>query len=171
MSGCASRRAPQHLRPPAAPRRDLPPLVSAFHVNIACNDTLREHGCHYGLPAEQRSSLPPHPKRRGCHTKRVKRTFWLKDPQRCSAHLRVSRRSLRCKVWNVRTENFSKGSFRFPVAYRKIQNLDKIFKHLEESAANEEFKKKKKRLRTSVFSHRIPVKGAEFCKIYSFFFF
>lgn len=40
----------------------------AFHVNIGRNDTLREHGCYYGLPTTQRSSrrgetlLSPRPK-------------------------------------------------------------------------------------------------------------
>lgn len=48
--------------PPVASRRDLPPLTLAFHVNIVCNDTLSVHRCYYGLPTNQRSSLPPRPK-------------------------------------------------------------------------------------------------------------
>lgn len=50
---------PEH---PVTPRGCPPwPATLAFHVNIGRNDTLGEHGCYYGLPTTQRSSVPPRP--------------------------------------------------------------------------------------------------------------
>lgn len=47
---------------PVTPRGcTLWPATPAFRVNIGRNDTLGEHGCYYGLPTTQRSSVPPRP--------------------------------------------------------------------------------------------------------------
>lgn len=47
---------------PLTPRGCTPwPATPAFRVNIGRNDTLVEHGCYYGLPTAQRSSVPPRP--------------------------------------------------------------------------------------------------------------